>query len=842
MKCENCGEQITGTEKFCSHCGKPIQLRVISQLQKNIPKHHKRFPTVLASIAALLCICGICCFWFLHVNHQAQDYIGTEKGVALTEEEAERILLSDITDEDWAVFDESNEVLSQIVSQYSNENGYIDTDDTESVINAVAAKVDELYEDGIVTFYYCDEDGVSFEYANGLTAFYQPEAEGYASGGDEISILTFSPFENEDNWNTSYIAGTFIDDSLDIDTFSWNANEDVTIGLLKNLSSNVFFLWNGHGNYVHIWGYQLSVLQTGQASTDRTDIDDLSSKEVTVKIAAILWFENTAYETTDKWCITPFFVENRLSMDQGMSYLLACQSGRDDRLAAAFTNIGAEVSFVHVGTENVRKWYADKMMISIIAYMAGGIDGIYHTADESLELANSYWKQWFIDNGGQTATINGEDIHYDTLNDYIENAQGGTHVEVQGTGIYTLCACIRGTVSFGNDMTEEEIADIMETLSVELETEDGEFVMSTTLSSGEFYFNDLEPGNYYVSLYQNGKMVSCKQEVIVQAHRYTPITLLYSALVPLEGYVYNTAGEPLSGVSVAAELSLSPELYSSNTLTDSDGYYRIEVFGINEYTLSYDLDGYNAVINNFNVTSEMFSNAQDGTATQLDDVILLLGGNCGENLFWKIDSSGTLVISGVGDMESHGYHREWPNTITAVIVEEGVTSIGAYSFYDFNNLISVTLPDSLTRIEEYAFGWCDNLAEITIPGSVTYIGEAAFKDCHSLSDVTILGNVTTIEGLTFSNCTSLTQFSFPNGVTTIEGNSFFRCTSLETVTIPNSVSYIASGAFNDCSALTDVYYEGSEAEWDTLTEDWRIHLVTYPNDCLKNATVHCMGE
>lgn len=61
--------------------------------------------------------------------------------------------------------------------------------------------------------------------------------------------------------------------------------------------------------------------------------------------------------------------------------------------------------------------------------------------------------------------------------------------------------------------------------------------------------------------------------------------------------------------------------------------------------------------------------------------------------------------------------------------------------------------------------------------------------------------------------------------------SFRYCSGLESVTIGKGVELIEYGAFNWCNSLTDVYYEGSEEEWQNIViEDY--------NASLLNATVH----
>ena len=102
-----------------------------------------------------------------------------------------------------------------------------------------------------------------------------------------------------------------------------------------------------------------------------------------------------------------------------------------------------------------------------------------------------------------------------------------------------------------------------------------------------------------------------------------------------------------------------------------------------------------------------------------------------EDFAWTFED-GVLTISGNGAMPDYdGYDvldpwSEHIADITTVFIEDGVTSIGDYAFYDCSNLTSITIPDSVTSIELGAFTNCYSLTSITIPDSVTSIGDSAF--------------------------------------------------------------------------------------------------------------------
>ncbi len=188
-------------------------------------------------------------------------------------------------------------------------------------------------------------------------------------------------------------------------------------------------------------------------------------------------------------------------------------------------------------------------------------------------------------------------------------------------------------------------------------------------------------------------------------------------------------------------------------------------------------------------------------------------GTCGDNLTWTL-SGGTLTISGTGAMTSytHDSYSDQSNTpwssyresITSVIISDGVTSIGNCAFYYCRSLTSVTIPNSVTSIGNEAFWYCSSLTSVTIPNSVTSIGYSAFENCSSLTSINIPNSVTSIRDYAFRRCSSLTSITIPNSVTSIGFSAFSGCSNLTSITIPNSVTRILDSAFSGCSNLTSI--------------------------------------
>lgn len=195
-------------------------------------------------------------------------------------------------------------------------------------------------------------------------------------------------------------------------------------------------------------------------------------------------------------------------------------------------------------------------------------------------------------------------------------------------------------------------------------------------------------------------------------------------------------------------------------------------------------------------------------------------GTCGEGLIWSLDTGGTLTISGTGSMEdyiSSSYPwRSYRSSITNVNILDGVTSIGNSAFYGCSKLEGITLPESLLSIGEAAFRDCENLESIIIPENVITVGNTAFYDCSSLKEMVIPESVTDIGSSLVCGCTSLMDVIILGNITSIGQSMFWNCKSLESVTIPASVTGIGVSAFNGCDNLKNVYFAGTEREWNKL--------------------------
>lgn len=156
---------------------------------------------------------------------------------------------------------------------------------------------------------------------------------------------------------------------------------------------------------------------------------------------------------------------------------------------------------------------------------------------------------------------------------------------------------------------------------------------------------------------------------------------------------------------------------------------------------------------------------------------------------WDITDN-ILTISGQGGMPDYSEYMDRPwheKRISSIQIADGITAISECAFFDCFGIKSISIPDSVLIIGARAFWRCDGLEEIVLSESLIYIGESAFIWCNNLASVTI----------------------------------------------PSSVSYIEDSAFAYCKSLSDIYYNGTKAQWESIKKAsrWDSETAEY--------TVHC---
>lgn len=148
-----------------------------------------------------------------------------------------------------------------------------------------------------------------------------------------------------------------------------------------------------------------------------------------------------------------------------------------------------------------------------------------------------------------------------------------------------------------------------------------------------------------------------------------------------------------------------------------------------------------------------------------------------------------------------------------LVGSDDVTSIWDEVFSNCNSLTSVSFPNC-TSIGKYAVANCNSLIMVDFP-LVTTIGHEVFEGCTSLTTVNF-PNATRIGECAFISCGSLTTINLPL-VTIIDNDAFNNCAALTTVELSSCTS-IGQRAFNNCTSLTNITFNGTTAQWDSITK------------------------
>lgn len=186
-----------------------------------------------------------------------------------------------------------------------------------------------------------------------------------------------------------------------------------------------------------------------------------------------------------------------------------------------------------------------------------------------------------------------------------------------------------------------------------------------------------------------------------------------------------------------------------------------------------------------------------------------LTGECGDNLTYSFDTETcVLTISGTGAMTDFANQNASPfaktsqnpikTSCTAVVIEEGVTTIGSYAFYNMQYISSLSLPSTLTEIHANAFYGLKALTSCVLPDSVTLIGANAFAGCNAMQTIHLPESLETIGQAAFSSCQALQEITLPSGLTSMGNNAFYSCRNLTEVVIPDSLTVLPDGCFNQC--------------------------------------------
>lgn len=197
------------------------------------------------------------------------------------------------------------------------------------------------------------------------------------------------------------------------------------------------------------------------------------------------------------------------------------------------------------------------------------------------------------------------------------------------------------------------------------------------------------------------------------------------------------------------------------------------------------------------------------------------GGVCGENLTWTLED-GVLTISGTGPMSNYlkytahsHFHADsefdvlapWGTDITSVVIEDGVTTIGDFAFYNCQNIESIEIPASVKIIGDSAF-FSAKLKTLVLPEGVEEVKDFAFYNCDlEIDEFRMPDSLKKIGDYAFQSYMGMLEIG--KNVEEI-GREAFQNNVV--INIPDSVQRIGEDAF----AKTSYYRDANNWRMDAL--------------------------
>ena len=178
--------------------------------------------------------------------------------------------------------------------------------------------------------------------------------------------------------------------------------------------------------------------------------------------------------------------------------------------------------------------------------------------------------------------------------------------------------------------------------------------------------------------------------------------------------------------------------------------------------------------------------------------------------------------------------KQWyigDNTITKVVIPEGVEKIGAYAFANLTALEEVVLPSTLEAIEYGAFVGCTSLQKVTFSGenNLKIISQHAFENCD-LQKTIELPAICVISNYAFAGNQDLKEIVLGDTLISIGSYAFAGCEDLKNVDISSPRVKYGTYAFTGCESLTEFYVNTAVLPEGMFYECEKLETVTIGAD------------
>ena len=175
---------------------------------------------------------------------------------------------------------------------------------------------------------------------------------------------------------------------------------------------------------------------------------------------------------------------------------------------------------------------------------------------------------------------------------------------------------------------------------------------------------------------------------------------------------------------------------------------------------------------------------------------------------------------------------------------------------NYSSVNGVLFNKDKTKLIQYPSGV--SMKGYVIPSTVKEVSSVAFDDCEGFYDEVSLNNIVyvgdcllyyrvpygekreyisikkgtrMIGSFAFEYNSKIRGISLPDEIRIISAEAFSGCDSLQTIYIPAGIKYIGSYAFSSSYELTDIYYGGTETQWNKIENIENVGLS-------ENVTIH----
>ena len=322
-----------------------------------------------------------------------------------------------ITEKDFNNYITYDDKILKKESEYFNENGYVEKDDIPQLLSDVENIIKSGIKDSTIEEYVRDSDNnnIYIKFSSGINYLFIPFEKDKLSNGESGKILTVEPNASAYAVNMSYLM-TFIDKYANDFEYKGafqptaNANlvktnyrnmyeynnkyalkdKEITLDSLKKWGNNKIIIFEGHGGYnskLH------SCLSTGQSFLGFEDFskykEDIRKGNIVLSSFPQIGETGIPYSPVRKYLITSKFVENYFEeMDKSLIFLGACYSGKDDVLAKALLDKGADVVLGYTDTTSMEyEMMTRTMFFYALSYI--GKENESYTVTQALNYAKN---------------------------------------------------------------------------------------------------------------------------------------------------------------------------------------------------------------------------------------------------------------------------------------------------------------------------------------------------------------------------------------------------------------------------------------------------------------------